>query len=147
MKLIDLLRTLIVDKRSRTCRSRFFFEHRQIIEKSCLPYSCARAVRVVHRHFCAIHDCSIVQNIKRSISFWFFPPHALCCCHRNSLPRPYRPEREVAVTEETSPFAPSFRRRRNGRDFGYVDYRNAGIVNVPVYRILIWMRLHDLLLD
>ena len=35
----------------------------------------------------------------------------------------------------------------NGWAFGYVDYRNAGIVNVPVYRILIWMRLHDLLLD
>lgn len=77
----------------------------------------------------------------------FFPPHALCRCHRNSLPHPYRPEREVAVTEETSPFALPFCRRRNGRDFGYVDYRNAGIVNVPVYRILIWMRLHDLLLD
>lgn len=77
----------------------------------------------------------------------FFLPHALCCCHRNSLPRPFRPEREVAVAEETSLFASPFRRRRNGRDFGYVDYRNAGIVNVPVYRILIWMRLHDLLLD
>ena len=52
----------------------------------------------------------------------------------------------MAVTEETSLFAPSFRRRRNGRDFGYVDYRNAGIVNVPVYRILIWMLVRDLLL-
>lgn len=53
----------------------------------------------------------------------------------------------MAVTEETSPFALPFCGRRNGRDFGYVDYRNAGIVNVPVYHILIWMRLHDLLLD
>lgn len=53
----------------------------------------------------------------------------------------------MTVAEETPPFAPPFRRRRNGRDFGYVDYRNAEIVNVPVYRILIWMRLHDLLLD
>lgn len=53
----------------------------------------------------------------------------------------------MAVTEEASSFALPFCRRRNGRDFGYVDYRNAGIVNVLVYRILIWMRLHDLLLD
>ena len=59
----------------------------------------------------------------------------------------YRPEREVAVAEETSPFALPFRRRRNGRAFGYVDCRNAGIVNVPVYRILIWMRFHEFLLD
>ena len=27
----------------------------------------------MHRHFCAIHDCSIVQNTQRSISGFFHP--------------------------------------------------------------------------